>query len=156
MIQFDLMWFDVRNPIVAWTATYAAGWTQERTRGPVWVLSSPPNPSRRYEAVALFGTTLIALLIGLSVVRAVVVAESLFDSTVYPCASRSTVIYHGVLLYRRVVNAAQEERMKAFQAMLACPAGSIRVMRPDRQVRCVQCAQLFHVPPVLVATSDVT
>lgn len=25
--------------------------------------------------------------------------------------------------------------MKAFQAMLACPSGSIRVMRPDRQVR---------------------
>ncbi|CAM9876277.1 unnamed protein product [Scytosiphon promiscuus] len=29
---------------------------------------------------------------------------------------------------------SEEERMKAFQAMLACPAGSIRVMRPDRQV----------------------
>eukprot|EP00752_Nemacystus_decipiens_P004847 g4410.t2 len=29
---------------------------------------------------------------------------------------------------------SKEERMKAFQAMLACPAGSIRVMRPDRQV----------------------
>ena len=98
----------------------------------------------------------MALLIGLSVVRAVVVvAESLFDSTVYPCASRSTVTTM-VLICCTAVNAAQEERMKAFQAMLACPAGSIRVMRPDRQVRCVQCAQLFHVPPVLVATSDVT
>eukprot|EP00903_Cladosiphon_okamuranus_P017709 g16306.t1 len=29
---------------------------------------------------------------------------------------------------------SKEERMKAFQAMLMCPAGSIRVMRPDRQV----------------------
>lgn len=32
------------------------------------------------------------------------------------------------------VAAVQEDRMKAFQAMLACPAGSIRVMRPDRRV----------------------
>ncbi|CAN0149945.1 unnamed protein product, partial [Ectocarpus fasciculatus] len=34
--------------------------------------------------------------------------------------------------------------MKAFQAMLACPAGSIRVMRPDRRV--IEALESFPLP----------
>ncbi|CAB1099594.1 unnamed protein product [Ectocarpus sp. CCAP 1310/34] len=38
----------------------------------------------------------------------------------------------------------EEDRMRAFQAMLACPAGSIRVMRGDRQV--IKALESFPLP----------